>query len=221
MDDYFAFHHSDARTTLVIHPEEARVAMGYVALSRTGMDLFRPLVTLRLPPLDMDAGVDLIYRALVPGTAVYLSTSEESFPLIQALFEIQAEEHLHVFALKMAQFEPLLNVLVAQNQGANGLPRFVVRSEAANNEVVASAHLNWQSPNFGEIAVNVQPRFRRRGWGRSVVAAMVQYLVGNGRIPLYAVSPENTASIHLAQSLGFHDTGARTFLAEATLRPHP
>ncbi|MCA9936694.1 MAG: GNAT family N-acetyltransferase [Ardenticatenaceae bacterium] len=221
MDDFFAFHHPDSRTRLVIHPEGAQVATGYVAISRTGMDLFRPLITLRLPPLDMDAGVDLIYRALSPGTAVFLSAPEEIYPLIQALFDIQIEDHLHIYALSPERFEPMLNVLVTQSQSANGLPRFVVRSEAANHEVAASAHLNWQSPAFGEIAVNVQSRFRRRGWGRSVVAAMVQYLLANGRTPLYAVSPENTASLHLAQTLGFSDTGARTFLIEATLRQRP
>ncbi|VAW32758.1 hypothetical protein MNBD_CHLOROFLEXI01-3100, partial [hydrothermal vent metagenome] len=50
---YFAFHHEDKRTVLRPFPYTAIRAEGYVALSRTGMDLFRPFVTLRLPIHDM------------------------------------------------------------------------------------------------------------------------------------------------------------------------
>lgn len=225
MDDYFAFHHPDGRTRLVIWPEETfqarSVATGYVAISRTGMDLFRPLITLRLPPLDMDASVALVYKALEPGTAVLLSAPESYYPLIAALCDIEVEEHLALYALEPARFKPVINVLVSKSYGPEDMPRFSVRLDSANNEVVASAHLNWQSPRFAEIAVNVQPRYRRRGFGRSVVAAMAQHLLENGRIPLYAADPQNAASIHLAESIGFTDTGARSFMLQAVLRPRP
>lgn len=221
MEDYFAFHHPAGRTRLVPWPEGAPVAAGYVAVSRTGMDLFRPLVTLRLPPQDMGGAADMIYQALVPGTAVFLSAPESYFPLMQALFEIDVEEHLAIYALDPQHFKPVVNVLVTQSHGPFDLPRFTIRSEAANQDVVATAHLNWQSPRFAEIAVSVQPGFRRRGFGRSVVAAMAQHVLANGRTPLYAVTATNTPSILLAQSIGFTDTGARTFMLQATLRPRP
>ncbi len=221
MEDYFAYYHSEGRTRLVAWPEGAAVAAGYVAVSRTGMDLFRPLVTLRLPPQDMGGAADMIYHALAPGTAVFLSAPEAYFPLVQALFDIETEEHLAIFSLDPQQFKPVINVLVTHSHGPYDLPRYAIRSEAANQEVVASAHLNWQSPRFAEIGVNVQPQFRRRGFGRSVVAAMAQHLLDNGRIPLYAVAADNTPSILLAQSIGFTDTGARTFMLQATLRPRP
>lgn len=221
MEAYFAFYHDDRRTHLVTWPPETAIATGYVAISRTGMDLFRPLVTLRLPPLDMEAGASLIYHALSPETAVLLSAPESYLPLLGALFEIQAEEHLSLYSLSATAFQPVINVLVTQGQAANGLPRFAIRSEAAGGELVATAHLNWQSPQFGEIAVNVQPRFRRRGYGRSVVSALAQHLLANGRVPLYATDPQNIPSVHLAKSLGFADTGARSVMLQAILRPRP
>ena len=50
MAAYYALHHPDDKTTLVVPPTaEGQRANGYVALSRTGIDLFRPLVTMRLP----------------------------------------------------------------------------------------------------------------------------------------------------------------------------
>ncbi len=89
------------------------------------------------------------------------------------------------------------------------------------SKIVASAGLNWQTPHFAEISVNTDPHYRRRGWGRSVVAAMVQHLVSSGRAPLYVVSEQNTVSERLAQSVGFEDTGIREVLIQGDLKPRP
>ena len=43
---YYAFYHPDRQTQLLPYPAGAERAQGYVALSRTGLDLFRPLLTL-------------------------------------------------------------------------------------------------------------------------------------------------------------------------------
>ncbi|MBE2202089.1 MAG: GNAT family N-acetyltransferase [Anaerolinea sp.] len=219
MAAYFALHHPEAKTQLVTYPADAALPTGYVAVSRTGMDLFRPLLTFRLPPQDMEGSVELIYRTLLPGTAVFMDAPTADVPLIRALFEIQVEEDLQLFVLDPSRFEPVINVLVTQTDAANGLPRFAVRSEAEQGAVVASAHLNWQSPYFAEIAVNTLPRYQRQGWGRSVVAAMVQYLLANGRTPLYVAAAANAASINLAERVGFTDTGVRTWMLQGTLRP--
>lgn len=219
MAAYFALHHPETKTHLFTYPPEAALPTGYVAVSRTGMDLFRPLVTFRFPPEDMEGSVALMYQALLPETAVFIDTPEADAPLIRALFEIQAEEHLQTFVLDPNRFEPVINVLVTRAGSANDLPRFIVRSEAEQGAVVASAHLNWQSLFFAEIAVNTLPRYQRQGWGRSVVAAMVQYLLENGRTPLYVASAANTASINLAQSVGFVETGLRSWMLQGTLRP--
>ena len=52
---YYAFYHPDQKTSLILYPPAATVAQGYIALSRTGMDLFRPLLTMRLPLDDHEA----------------------------------------------------------------------------------------------------------------------------------------------------------------------
>ena len=70
---YYAFYHPDHKTQLVTYPVGTGQVTGYVALSRTGMDLFRPLVTMRLPIADLEASADLIYQAMVPGSAVIIS----------------------------------------------------------------------------------------------------------------------------------------------------
>lgn len=222
MAAYYAFHHPDEKTTLVVPPAtDGAPADSYVALSRTGIDLFRPLVTLRLPtdrdPQATQAAADLLRLALGPGQPVILSAPVRYEPLLRALFDIQSEERLRLYALDARRFEPIVNVLVTRASGPGDLPRFTIRSsQSGTEEVVASASLNWQSPAFGEIAVNTRPQHRRQGWGRSVVAALCQHLLDNGRVPLYVVSDDNTPSIQLAESTGFVDTGVREVMLQAT-----
>jgi RimJ/RimL family protein N-acetyltransferase len=218
MAAYFAFYHPETKTILRPYPMDARQASGYVALSRTGMDLFRPLVTLRLPITDMQTSANVIYEAIEPGTAVILNCPVQYLPLIQALFDIHTEEHLQLFVLDRHRFRPIINVLVTQDIAANDLPRFMVRNRDSR-EVVASATLNWQSPAYAEVAVNTKPEYRRRGWGRSVVAAMVNHLLADGRTPLYVVAQQNSASIQLAERVGFVDTGARNVMIQGVLKP--
>ncbi len=228
MAAYYAFHHPDEKTTLVVWPEgvetnPAAHADGYVALSRTGIDLFRPLVTMRLPidrdPGATEAAADLLEQALAPGQPVILNIPVRYRPLIDALFDVQSAEPLRLFALEPAHFEPIVNVLVMRSDSPSGLPRYTIRSsQSGEEEVVAAASLNWQSPRFAEIAVSTRPQYRRQGWGRSVVAALSGYLIENGRTPLYVVSEENSASASLAESVGFADTGAREYLLQASLK---
>lgn len=220
MAAYFAFYHPDSRTILRPYPYAAVRAEGYVALSRTGMDLFRPFVTLRLPIHNVQTSTDVIYEAIDGGTAVILNAPARYAPLLRALFDVQTEEHLSLYQLTANRFAPIINVLVTKDKAPNGLPRFSIR-DRDNDVIGASATLNWQSPRFAEIGVTTQPGYRRRGWGRSVVSAMANYLLENGRIPLYVASQTNGASIQLAESVGFTDTGVRELMIQAVLNPRP
>jgi ribosomal protein S18 acetylase RimI-like enzyme len=220
MAAYFAFYHAAERTRLVTFPAGSERAQGYIALSRTGMDLFRPLLTLRLPS-DLAQATTLIYEAIGSETAVILNTPDQYMPLLRACFSIQSEEQHQVMALDPNRFEPVINVLVTQETGANGRPRFVIRNRAADNEVLAAASVNWLYPHFAEVSVNTLAGQRQRGYGRSVLAALVNYLLGEGIRPLYVVRPDNAASIRLARRVGFLDTGQRSWFLQATLKPPP
>ena len=227
---YYAFYHPENHTALVTYPPDAAVARGYICLSRTGIDLFRPLLTMRLPrsaesggELDLDAGIDLIYRALPPESPIILHIPTTYLPLIRAIFHIEQEQTLRLLRLDRRRFEPLINVFVTQANSPDGLPRFLIRNPPGDSQgdIVASASLNWQSPNFADVAVRTHPDYRRQGYGRSVVASLVDHLLRQGRTPLYSVNVQNAASAELAQSVGFVDTLARTVILEGQLKPHP
>ena len=213
---YYAFYHADVRTHLFTHHGQAGQTTGYVAISRTGVDLFRPLVTLRLPPDDLDGSLELINKALPEGSDVILYAPTKYKPLLKALFDIESDEQYRLLVLDHNRFEPIINVLVTQATAPDGLPRFVIRSQKDPGQVVAAASLNWQTRTFAEISVHTSPGERRQGWGRSVVAAMIHHLLQNNRTPLYVTGERNQASLQLAESVGFRDNGERMIFTQAT-----
>lgn len=213
---YYALYHPDNRTQLVTYPAGVSPATGYLCLSRTGIDLFRPLATLRLPANDPAGTFDLLYTALMPGQSLFLHIPQAYYPLLNAFFDFQTVQNLALYRLDSQQFEPIINVLVSRNDSPDKLPRFIIRDN--NGQIGASAGVNWLSPHFADISVHTQPQHRQRGWGRSVVSALVHYLRDSGRIPLYAVHEQNEPSRNLAESLSFTDTGHRQLFLEATLR---
>lgn len=229
---YYAFHHPDERTKILVHPEGATHARGYVCVSRTGIDLFRPLITLRVPDgvgaagPDPEAGAVLLHRALRAGAGAIVSAPAAYRPLLQALFAVQQEQELIVMVLDRGRFQPVINVLVAQAESFNDLPRFVIRQTSAaeaggQGDVIAASGLNWQSDRFADVYVSTRATHRRQGLGQSVLAYAVQYALDRGRVPLYAVATGNEASIRLAESVGFVDLAIRHTLLEGTLKPLP
>lgn len=212
---YYALYHTDARTQLVLQRNDIGRAVGYVAKSGTGMDLFRPLVTLRLPHGNLDAGYELISRALPERAEVILYAPYDYEPLLKALFDLETDEKHHLLILDSSRFEPIINVLVTQATSPDGLPRFVIRSQTNPGQVAAAAGLNWQTRYFAEISVHTIPSERRQGWGRSVVSAMIHHLMQTNRTPLYVSSERNDASLQLAESVGFRDSGWRVIFTPA------
>jgi GNAT superfamily N-acetyltransferase len=226
---YYAYYHPDEKTQLITYPAEGSIAQGYVCLARTGIDIFRPLITMRFPStvngkqIDIDLAAELIHAAIPDGMGVILSTLVDYQPILGALFEIHKEQYIKVFALDRARFEPLINVLVTKAESYNGLPRYIIRqggrSEIGDSgEILASAGLNWRSSHFAELYVYTKSSHRRQGLGLSVVSSMAQHVLELGQTPIYVADASNDASLQLARSLGFVDPGARWFLFEGIVR---
>lgn len=212
---YYALFHNPAKSALTIQIDADGRAVGFVADCRTGIDLFRPLITLRCP--DAETAADLMQRALVPNRPYILFASEDQITFTGGSVQIDTIHTLHIYKLDRVRFEPVINVLVKQRTSPDGSPRCVIESSGQQ----ALAGINWQSPNFAEIFVHTDAAARQRGWGISVTSALTQVILESGRIPIYLVESENEASRKLAEKLGYVDTGAQQVYADVTYTGHP
>lgn len=212
---YYALFHSPAKSALTVQSDAENRAIGFVAECRTGIDLFRPLVTLRCP--DAETAADLLKQALTPQRPYILFVSEDQIAHTGGSLRIDALRTLHIYKLDKLRFDPVINVLVTQRVSPDGLRRYVIESGGQQ----ALAGMNWQSPSFTEIFVHTDAGARQRGWGLSVTSALTQMILDNGRTPIYLVETENEASRNLAEKLGYVDVGARQVYAEVTYLEHP
>jgi GNAT superfamily N-acetyltransferase len=211
---YYALHHDPNRTQLFLHYDSYNHVDGFLVRAQTGLDLFRPVVVIRAA--SDRVATDLFQRGLIPVRPYYLVTNPALGPVVNRSLTVTDAELLCVYALDLGRYEPALNVLVVANPTPDGAPRFEVRQ---GDTVFAAAGVNWRSPRFAEVYVYTKPEARGRGWGKAVVNAVCGVLLKQGLQPLYVVHEQNTASISLAESVGFYDTGAREYAGQAILNP--
>jgi hypothetical protein len=212
---YYALFHPAARSSLVTRVNGDGRVQGFLGQFQTGIDLFRPLITLACH--DAEIAADLMAEALTLGRPYILFANLNQLPLVGGSLRVDQHRTLEIFRLNVGRFQPEINVLVQCTQAPDGTPRCAIRS----GEQGAVAGVNWQSPAFAEIYVHTDPGARQRGWGTSVAAAVTQAVLAEGRVPLYLVEPDNDASRQLAASLGFVDTGARQVYADVVYMGHP
>jgi GNAT superfamily N-acetyltransferase len=209
---YYALWHDPRRTQLTLHQNAQGRVDGFITVSQTGMDLFRPLVTLRAPN---DAVVtELIEAALAPNRPYHIIVPVTLASAVREHLEITKASLSCVYRLDPSRFQPIVNVLVQHVASADGSPRFQIESQG---QLVAMSGTNWRSPSFAEVFVYVHPKGRGRGWGKSVVSACTSALLEERLRPLYMVEEDNRASIRIAEALGYMDTGHREFNGEGQL----
>jgi RimJ/RimL family protein N-acetyltransferase len=214
MASYYALSHPAAKTRLWVHQSPAGRQDGFLLRAQTGLDLFRPLVTLRAPD---DLATGELLRAAFPAPQAAIFSFPEPLGLwLLPLLTVESMMQLLVLRLNPARLEPLINILVQRTNSPGGLPRYEIRNE---NRLLAAAGVNWQSSDWAEIFVQTDPDVRERGYGRSVCAALCRHLLEEKKSVLYAVEEKNTASIRLADGIGFEDTGERELQCSGSVLP--
>ncbi len=212
---YYALYHDPKRTTLFIHHDPDGVVGGFLARCQTGFDLLRPLVTLRARRAS--ALTALIDEGLLPARPYLLVAPPPLAESLMPHLDLHIISRNVVYRLDPKRYRHEVNVLVVTGRTPEGHPRAEIRRGA---EVAAVAGVNWRSPIFAEVYVNVEPEYQQRGWGSSVVNAVVGELLAMGVTPLYSAAEDQAASQALAWSVGFVDSGAREVMAQAA-RPMP
>ena len=211
---YYALRHSELRTHLVVHRDERNTPDGFIAVCRTGFDLFQPLVAMRASTADVAAW--LLHKGLSPDRPYQVVVPPSLAPTIEANMNVQAAATRVIFEARRSSFTPIINVLVMSSRGPDSSMRFIIR--AADGTVVAESGTNWRSDEFAEVFVQVEFAARGRGLGKSVASACTAYLLEYDLRPLYIVDQNNSESIAIAQALGYTDTGASEHAYVGSLR---
>ncbi|HET7009272.1 MAG TPA: hypothetical protein VFI11_00730 [Anaerolineales bacterium] len=210
---YYALRHPAERVELLADFAGANTVRGFLAIARTGLDLFRPVAT---PFAAHPSALHNLLRAgLRPGQPVLLFLPVEQQPWVEGLLELSEVKIMNLLRLDPGVFEPVLNVLVTSAQSPEGLPRFEVRTPGGLH---AASGVNWKGDRFAEVYVESDAEGRARGFARSVLAAMVGQLLSERLIALYRVDELDTQAAADAHRAGFRRTGERTLVGQALLR---
>ena len=208
---YYTLHHDPQRTRLTIHRSPDGQMDGFLTQCTTGIDLFRPIVTLRVRG-EGGEGL-LVEEGLAPNRPYLLIIPQPLLPRFEPYLTLSNPVVNRILRLEPSRFHPEMNTLVVSSTDRTGSPRAEIR---AKGEALAVAGVNWRSPIFAEVFVNVQENRQRRGWGRSLVNAVAAELVKMRVTPLYNAAEGNSASLALAEQVGFVDTGAREVMVQAS-----
>lgn len=72
-----------------------------------------------------------------------------------------------------------------------------------NDEIAAYSFLSDIDFGGANIVVVTLPRYRKKGYGKTLVSKAIEWCNRNDLLPIYFVDQQNVASINLAMSLGF------------------
>jgi hypothetical protein len=213
---YYALFHPPHKSLLFVQHSEQGRALGFVGRFQTGFDLFRPLISLKVPRPEIAAA--LLSQALAPGRPYLLFASLNQLAMVGGSLDIQQQSIFRIYLLDPSRFQPQMNILVQQKQAPDGLPRCEIR---AGDKAVAVAGVNWRSPAFAEVYLQQDSQARQKNWGRSVLGTLSSQLLGLGLRPIYLLDTHDEAGRALIESLGYVDTGSRQVQAEVTYLGQP
>lgn len=209
---YYALEHPADRVDLFAEYAPSGSPRGFVALARTGLDLFRRLVIpFSAHPMGL---VSLLRACLSPKRPELLMLPVEQEGWLAGMLNLSDRRVNDLYRLHPASFSPVPNVLVVPSESPNGGPRFEIRGASGAR---AAAGVNWQGPRFAEIYLEADQEARARGFARSVLAAMAGHLLSDRTICLYRVGQDDAAAQADAFQVGFRRTGDRALLAQGVL----
>ncbi|MFP3853661.1 MAG: hypothetical protein ACLFWD_05125 [Anaerolineales bacterium] len=209
---YYALEHPEERVRLYGYASSQGDPLGFLAVARTGLDLFRPLL---VPFVGRKEILNRLLRdAIRPGQPFLLHLPFEQIHWIDGEVQVDSRRDSELLRLEPSAFEPILNVLVVEAKSPGGEIRYEIRTAQGIN---AAAGVNWMGERFAEIYLDAEEPARGRKLTQSVLSALVARLLGERRIPLYRVKTHRIAVKTEAFHVGFRPTGVKTSLIAGSL----
>jgi len=183
--DYYARHHAGS----VVHVVRDGDAAGAIVHAAGALG---PVAVLRAD----HARVIPLLLARAPRGRRYVKTTAALADGLMAVAKVESPVRMRVAWLPHGAPRPALGPaeIVVHDTEASVL---VEGGQASRCRVI------WRSARFAEVAIETEPAFRRRGFGRAAVAAMSSRLLREGVAPIYVADVGNVASLRLAAGLGF------------------
>jgi hypothetical protein len=128
--------------------------------------------------------------------------------------EIEPIAAMNLLRLDAKRFQPVINVLVQKSGGLGDSPRFEIHSRGEGH---AASGINWMSSQSAEIYVESDSSGYRRGFSKSVLAALIQDLLKAKIKILFRVADDDYSAFEDAFDLGFSPTNVRTLFAQIRL----
>ena len=93
---------------------------------------------------------------------------------------------------------------------------YIIYAAVVGNDIVAVANtgvpINDETPREVEIGVDTAEKYRRKGYGRACISALVNELSRLGHTAIYEYASKNTASARLIESLGGTVTSRKFYI---------
>ena len=110
---------------------------------------------------------------------------------------------------------PLLQAAPPELRGQD--PAHLLHKTAAagaiiQGQLVAIAQNYALTEKYGDIGVFTLPEWRGRGLAAAAAALVADWLLGNGRIPVWSCGEHNQPSLRVAKKVGFVENGRRLYL---------
>ncbi|MGD8864328.1 MAG: hypothetical protein PVI81_01930 [Anaerolineales bacterium] len=206
---YYALEHPSERVSIYGFFPQPNVLNAFVVVAQTGFDLFRPLV---VPFTGTDEALIKLLRIAVPANRphlIYLPIEQDS--LLDDYFNVEKLQLSSLLRLDSRGFEPILNILVMEDENSEGWPRFEIKARGGG---YAAAGLNWKSGYAAEMYIEADEEGRSRGFTKSVLSVLINRLLSERLLVLFRVVDDDYGSFEDAFDLGFVPTGVRSLLAQ-------
>lgn len=212
MAAYYGLEHPNERVSIYGYYPNGQILSGFMAVASTGLDLFRPLI---IPFTATDKAIrTLIAAALDPGRPYLIYLPIEQRDSLIDLADIEPIEVTNLLRLDTKRFQPVINVLVQKREGPGCSPRFEIQSRGEGH---AASGINWRSSQSAEIYVESDSSGYRRGFTKSVLAALIQDLLKERIRIMFRVADNDYSAFEDAFDLGFSPTNVRTLFAQIRL----
>ncbi len=88
----------------------------------------------------------------------------------------------------------------------------IVAAAVIDGNIVAIAHTYAETTLHADIGVSTLEQWRGKGFATAAASLVAQEIQARGKVPVWSCGEDNTASLRVAQKLGFAEVDRRTYV---------